>query len=219
MAEVNLMDLYPRSERPIEERGKLVTEAHRTIAKRFGREYFDGERLYGYGGYSYHPRFWKATVRRFRDYYELTEDARILDVGCAKGYMLHDFKELMPTLKVAGIDISKYAIARASETVKAFLSVADAQQLPFKDNSFDLVISINTIHNLPLEQCKQSLREIQRVTRKHAFITVDSWRTEEERQCLLQWNLTALTYMHVNDWKKLFAEVGYRGDYYWFIAE
>jgi len=79
--------------------------------------------------------------------------------------------------------------------------------------------TLNTIHNLPLEECKQALREIQRVSRRHAFITVDAWRTEEEREWMMKWNLTALTYMHVDDWKRLFAEVGYTGDYYWFIAE
>lgn len=219
MAEVNLLDLYPRSKRPIEERGKLVTEEHRKVARQFGKEYFDGDRLYGYGGYYYHPRFWQATVRRFRDYYQLPPDASVLDVGCAKGFMLHDFKELIPNLTVAGIDISDYAVEHAIETVKPFLRVGNARQLPYEDNSFDLVTSINTIHNLPLEACKQALREIQRVSHKHAFITVDAWRTEEERERLTKWNLTALTYMHVNDWKKVFAEVGYTGDYYWFIAE
>ncbi len=217
--EVNLLDLYPRSKRPIEERGKLVTEEHRKVARQFGKEYFDGERLYGYGGYSYHPRFWQATVRRFRDYYQLADDASVLDVGCAKGFMLHDFKELMPNLSIAGIEISEYAIEHAIETVKSFLRVGNAKELPYEDNSFDLVISINTIHNLPLEECKQALREIQRVSRKHAFITVDAWRTGEERERMMNWNLTALTYMHVDDWKKLFAEAGYTGDYYWFIAE
>jgi len=219
MAEVNLLDLYPRSKRPIEERGKLVTEEHRKVARQFGKEYFDGDRLYGYGGYYYHPRFWQATVRRFRDYYQLPPDASVLDVGCAKGFMLHDFKELIPNLTVAGIDISDYAVEHAIETVKPFLRVGNARQLPYEDNSFDLVTSINTIHNLPLEACKQALREIQRVSHKHAFITVDAWRTEEERERLTKWNLTALTYMHVDDWKKLFAEVGYTGDHYWFIAE
>ena len=219
MVEVNLLDQYPKSKRPIEERGKLVTEEHRKVARQFGQEYFDGERLFGYGGYSYHPRFWQATVKRFRDYYRLTEDASVLDVGCAKGYMLHDFKELMPKMTVAGIDISEYAIEHAIETVKPFLRVGNAKELPYKDNSFDLVISINTVHNLPIEDCKQALREIQRVTRGHAFVTMDAWRNEEERQSLMKWNLTALTYMHVDDWKKLFAEVGYTGDYYWFIAE
>ena len=219
MAEINLLDLYPRSKRPIEERGKLVTEEHRKVARQFGKEYFDGDRLYGYGGYYYHPRFWKATVKRFRDYYRLAEDASVLDVGCAKGFMLHDFKELMPNLTVAGIDISEYAIEHAIETVKPFLRVGNAKELPYPDNSFDLVISINTVHNLALEECKQALREIQRVSRAHAFITVDAWRTDDERERMMKWNLTALTYMHVDEWKKLFAEIGYTGDYYWFIAE
>ena len=217
--EINLLNLYPRSKRPIEERARLVTEEHRKVARQFGEEFFDGDRLYGYGGYSYHLRFWQETVKRFRDYYQLADDARLLDVGCAKGFMLHDFKELMPDLTIAGIDISEYAIEHAKETVKPFLRVGNAKDLPFEDNSFDLVISINTIHNLPLEECKQALSEIQRVSRAHAFATVDAWRTEEEGERMIKWNLTALTYMHVDNWKKLFEEVSYTGDYYWFIAK
>ena len=219
MAEINLLDLYPRSNRPIDERGELITSADREIARQFGQVYFDGDRLRGYGGYRYDPRFWQATVRRFRDYYRLAEDTSLLDVGCAKGFMLHDFKELMPDLSIAGVDISEYAIENAMETVKPSLRAGNAKELPYDDNSFDLVISINTVHNLPLEECKQALREIQRVSRQHTFVTMDAWRTEEERQRLMKWNLTALTYMHVNEWKKLFAEVDYTGDYYWFIAE
>jgi ubiquinone/menaquinone biosynthesis C-methylase UbiE len=134
--------------------------------------------------------------------------------------MLHDFNEIMPRLTVAGVDISEYAIEHAIESVKPYLRVGDAKALDHHaDRSVDLVISINTIHNLPLEECKQALREIQRVSRAHAFVTVDAWRTEEERERLMKWNLTALTYMHVADWKELFGKVGYTGDYYWFIAE
>lgn len=217
--EINLLDLYPRSKRPIEERGKMISENHRRIARKFDKEYFDGNRLYGYGGYYYHPRFWQKTVQRFRDHYQLADNASVLDVGCAKGFMLHDFKQLMPDLHISGIDISEYAIQHAIETVKLFLRTGNAKNLPYEDNSFDLVISINTIHNLPLEDCKQALREIQRVSREYAFITVDAWRTEAERERLMKWNLTALTYMAVDEWKQLFEEVGYTGDYYWFIAE
>ena len=219
MGEVNLMDQYPRSRRPIEERAKLITEEHRAVARRFGKEFFDGDRVYGYGGYSYHPRFWEATVKRLRDYYQLANDASVLDVGCAKGFMLHEFRKLMPRLTVAGLDISEYAIEHASASVKPYLRVGNARGLPFPENSFDLVVSITTTHNLILEECKQAVREIQRVSRQHAFITVDAWRTEDERERMMKWNMTALTYMHVDDWKKLFAEVGYSGDYYWFIAE
>jgi SAM-dependent methyltransferase len=219
MAEINLLDLYPRSKRPIDERAKLVTEADRELSRQFGKDYFDGDRRHGYGGYNYNPRFWQPTVKRIRDYYQLADDASLLDIGCGKGFALHDFKELMPNLTVAGIDISEYAIEHAMESIKPFVRVGNAKELPYPDKSFDLVLAINTVHNLPREECKRALREVQRVTRGHAFVIVDAWRTEEEHERLERWVLTARTYMHVDDWKKLFAEVGYTGDYYWFIAE
>jgi SAM-dependent methyltransferase len=217
--EINLLNLYPKAKRPIKERAKLITEEQRAIARKFDVEYFDGDRLTGYGGYQYHPRFWTDTVRRFRDYYKLSEVARILDVGCAKGFMMYDFSLLMPKIEIRGIDISKYAIDNAKLEMKPFVQLANANNIPFPDKYFDLVICINTIHNLPLIDCKQALREIQRVSRMHTYVMNDAWRSEEEHEAMLSWNLTALTYMHVDDWKRMFMEVGYTGDYYWFIAE
>lgn len=217
--EVNLLDRYPSSSRPVEERGAVVTEEQRAVARRFGREYFDGDRLTGYGGYRYHPRFWQDTVRRFQEYYQLADDASILDVGCGKGFMVHDFLELMPRADIRGVDISDYALQHAKKEVAHLLSKADAAALPFPDDSFDLVISINTIHNLPLEQCKQALREIDRVSRRHAFVVVDAWRDENQRRALMKWNLTALTYMSTEQWEQVFGEVGYDGDYWWFMVD
>ena len=219
MAEINLLDRYPRSKRAIEERGSKITDEQRKTARKFGEEFFDGDRLSGYGGYSYNPRFWQETVKRFCDYYNLDKNSAVLDVGCAKGFMLHDFKQLLPESTVAGIDISTYAIENAIEDMRPYVQVGNASELPFPDNSFDLVISINTIHNLPLKQCKRALQEIERVSSPHSFITVDAWRNEIEKERMLKWNLTAQTYMHVNEWKLLFEEVGYTSDYYWFIAE
>ncbi|MCH8096413.1 MAG: class I SAM-dependent methyltransferase [Proteobacteria bacterium] len=216
--EINLLDRYPTSPRPVDERAKLITDGHRATAREFGAGFFDGDRLTGYGGYHYHPRFWTETVKRFRDHYGLAEDASVLDVGCAKGFMMHDFKLLMPGIDIRGIDVSSYAIENAIEDMKPFVQVANARELPFEDASFDLVIAINTVHNLAIEECKRALGEIERVSRRHAFITVDAWRNDEERQNMLAWNLTALSYMHVEDWTALFDEAGYSGDYYWFIA-
>lgn len=217
--EINLLDRYPRSKRPIDERGATIKPEHRAVARQFGRDYFDGDRLHGYGGYNYHPRFWQETVARFREHYRLSENASVLDVGCGKGFMMHDFKSLLPDLQIKGLDVSQYALDHAMEDMRPFMTLGTARALPFPDRSFDLVISINTVHNLGLDDCKQALREIQRVSRGHAFVTMDAWRNERERERLMKWNLTALTYMSTDDWKVLFREIGYTGDYYWFIAE
>ena len=141
-----------------------------------------------------------------------------MDVGCAKGFMLHDFMKVIPGIMVAGVDISEYAINNAMEDIEPYVMIGDARKLPFPDKSFDLVISITTVHNLHLEECKQAVREIQRVSRGNAFITVDSWRDSIEEDRLRKWVLTGYTMMGTDDWKKLFKEVGYTGDYYWFIA-
>jgi len=215
--EIDLLDKYPKSKRPIDERASLITPEHRAVARQFGKDFFDGDRLFGYGGFGYHPRFWTETVARIKDHYLLADDVSILDVGCAKGYMLHDFQLLLPNATVEGIDVSEYAIENAIDDMKGKVHVANAMDLPYDDDSFDLVIAINTIHNLPLEECKTSIRELQRVAKKHAFLTVDAWRNDEEEARMKNWNLTGLTMMHVDDWETLFTECGYTNDYYWFI--
>lgn len=216
--EINLLDTYPKTVRDYDKRALEKTPEVIRIAKQFEKDFFDGERNYGYGGFKYDGR-WKSVVKRMKDYYNLADNAAILDIGCAKGFMLYDFKELMPDCTIAGIDVSHYAIEKAMPSVKPFLKIASADDLPYPDKSFDLVVSINSVHNLPPERLKIALREIERVSRGHSYITVDAWRTEQERENLFKWVLTAETMMHVEGWKKFFEEVGYHGDYFWFIAE
>jgi ubiquinone/menaquinone biosynthesis C-methylase UbiE len=216
--EVNLLNTHPKTIRDYDKRAAEKTPEIIKIAKEFGKEFFDGDRKCGYGGYKYDGR-WKAVAARMKDYYGLPEEAAILDVGCGKGFLLHDFKELMPRCTVAGIDVSAYAIENAMPSVKLLLKVASAESLPYPDKSFDLVISINSIHNLPIERLKGALREVERVSRGHSYITVDAWRNDEERVSLFKWVLTAETMLHVDHWRKLFDEVGYTGDYWWFIAD
>lgn len=215
--EINLLAQYPQSKRDLEGRANQRTEEDRQIARRFDQRFFDGDRKYGYGGFNYFSRFWQPVVPSFKERYNLTPKSRILDVGCAKGFMLYDFMQLIPGIEVAGIDISEYAIAHAKEEVRDHVQVADARELPFEDRSFDLVIAINTLHNLAREDCKKALRELERVSRGGKFVTMDAYRNSEEKTRMDMWNLTALTYMSVEEWKKFFKEAGYTGDYYWFI--
>ena len=216
MAEINLLDRLPPVKRNVAQRAAEKTPEDRAIAKRFDRDFFDGERRHGYGGYRYDGR-WLPVAQRMVEHYQLPPDAKILDVGCAKGFLMADFKHVLPACTVRGIDVSAYAREQAHAGMEKFMDLGSAERLPYSDCSFDLVVSINSIHNLPLAQCKQSLHEIQRASCAHKFITVDAWRTEEEHQRLLQWILTAETYLPVDEWVSLFAEVGYAGDYWWFI--
>ncbi len=216
--EVNLFDSFPKIVRDYDKRAREKTPEVVGLAKQFGKDFFDGDRKCGYGGYKYDGR-WKAFVQRTKEFYKLTDNAAILDIGCGKGFMLHDFKEYMPEATISGIDVSSYAIENAMPSVRQYLKIASAERLPYPDRSFDLVISINSIHNLAIEKLKVSLREIQRVCRGDSYITIDAWRNELERENLIKWVLTAETMMHVDDWKKLFQETGYMGDYWWFIAD
>ena len=215
--EINLLINYPRVKRDIQFRASKKTEEDRLVARKFDKDFFDGDRKNGYGGFYYHPRFWQPVIPSFQKYYNLDQNSTILDVGCAKGFMLHDFKELIPGIKTKGIDISEYAIANCIETVKEDVQVGDACNLPFEDNSFDLVISITTIHNSEIDGCEQTLKEIMRVSKNYSFITVDAYRNNLEKEEMLAWNLTAKTILHVDKWKEFFSSVGYKGDYYWFM--
>lgn len=215
--EIDLMVNYPRTKRDVKERGNTKTEEDRNLARQFGREFFDGDRRHGYGGFYYHPRFWQPVIPTFQKHFSLTNSSKILDVGCAKGFMLHDFMELVPGVKVSGVDVSSYAIENALESVRSHLKVADVRNLPFKDRSFDLVISINTVHNLDGDDLVKALQEIERVAKGKSFITIDAYRNDEEKEAMLAWNLTAKTILHVDEWKALFQKVGYTGDYYWFM--
>ena len=195
----------------------MKTEEDRVIARKFGKEFFDGNRKHGYGGFNYDPRFWQPVIPTLKEHFNLASESSVLDVGCGKGFMMHDMAELIPGILVKGIDISEYAIENAIEDMKPHVQVANAKELPFEENSFDVVISINTVHNLERDGCGQALREIERVSHSKSFITVDAYLNDEEKELMYAWNLTGRTIMHVDQWKKFFNEVGYTGDYYWFI--
>ena len=215
--EINLLANYPKSKRNILKRKEKKSEEVRIIARKFGKEFFDGNRNHGYGGFVYDPKFWQPVIPDFNKYWGLNSRSSILDVGCAKGFMLYDLSKLIPGINLGGIDISEYAINNSIPEIRKFIQVANAKKIPFPDNSFDVVTSINTIHNLERSECAEALREITRVSRKYSFITVDAYRNDEEKKKMYAWNLTAKTIMSVDEWKFFFREVGYNGDYYWVI--
>ena len=215
--EIDLLINYPKTKRDPLKRAQEKTEHDREIARKFEKDFFDGDRKNGYGGFSYNSKFWQPVIPTFKNYWNLDSSSSVLDVGCAKGFMLYDLKKNIPGIKVNGMDISEYAIENSLKEIKEDLIVGNATNLPYEDNSFDVVISINTVHNLDIENCAKALKEIQRVSKKHSFITVDAYRNDKEKESMYAWNLTAKTIMSVEEWVNFFDKNDYKGDYFWFI--
>jgi ubiquinone/menaquinone biosynthesis C-methylase UbiE len=188
------------------------------VARRYDKDFWDGDRRYGYGGHRYDGR-WEPVARKLIERYRLKDGASILDVGCGKGFLLYEFKKILPKARVAGFDISSYAIKNSKEEVKSSLFVHRAQdELPFKDKEFDLVVSITTLHNVPVNELKKALQEIERVGR-NKYITMESFRNEDELYNLQCWALTCESFFRPEGWVWLFNEAGYTGDYEFIFFE
>ena len=182
------------------------------IALRWDRDYWDGDRHLGYGGYRYDGR-WRAVAQQMIDHYQLPANAHILDVGCGKGFLLYEFTQALPEATVAGLDISQYALDHAKPEVRPHLKLGTAAKLPWEDHSFDLVVSINALHNLYNFELFSALREIERIGRQAKHITVESYRTEREKVNLLYWQLTCRAFLSTTEWEWLFQQAGYTGDW------
>ncbi|MDB5411044.1 MAG: class SAM-dependent methyltransferase [Rhodospirillales bacterium] len=218
MAEIDLLRRYPRTKRDIGKRAHAKTDEHIRIARQYGAEYFDGPRELGYGGYRYDGR-WLAIAEDMIAHWGLKPGDRVLDVGCAKGFLVKDLMKALPGLEVFGLDVSEYALVHCEPEVVGRLHLGSAIHLPFPDASFAAVVSINTLHNLPRADCIRALREIERLAPGRGYVQVDSYHSPEQRAVFLDWVLTAQTHYEPDGWRALFAEAGYTGDYYWTIAE
>lgn len=218
MAEVNLLARLPRTKRNIQKRSEAQTPENIAVARQYGREYFDGPREVGYGGYRYDGR-WVPIAEDIVRHFGLEPGDRVLDVGCAKGFLVKDLMKACPGLEAFGVDVSRYALMNCEKEVVGRLHLGSADDLPFPDNSFSAVISINTIHNLARPDAIRAVHEVERLAPGRGFIQVDSYRTVAERELFMSWVLTAKFHDYPDGWLKLFAEAGYTGDWYWTIVE
>jgi len=216
MAEFNLLKRYPQSKRNIEKRTEGQSAENIALSRQYGKDYFDGSRDIGYGGYSYDGR-WVPIAEDIIQHFGLKPGDRVLDIGAAKGFLVKDLIGACPGLEAFGVDISEYALMNCEADVIGRLHLGDCRKLPFPNNSFDAVICINTAHNVDRDDCIQALREIERLAPGRGYVQVDTYRTPEEKEIFESWVLTAKTHYDPDGWKQLFDEAGYTGDYYWTI--
>ena len=188
------------------------------VAKKYGYDYWDGDRKYGYGGYRYDGR-WRVVAERMVKHYDIKPGQKILDVGCGMAHLLYEFTQEVPGVEVYGIDISQYAMEHAKEEIRDRIRYGEAQMIPFEDNEFDLVISLTTLHNLKVYDLKNAIKEIERVSKKNSYIMVESYRNDREEMNMLYWQLTCASYYAVDEWEWLYEEWGYSGDYSFIFFE
>ena len=183
------------------------------LAKKFDYDYWDGDRRICYGGYNYIEGRWEKVAKKLIEYYQLKNESKILDIGCGKGYLLFDLMKLLPDLKLYGLDVSEYAVKNSKEEIKEKITVGNATNLPFKDDYFDLVISINTLHCLEAQDLYKALKEIERVGKKDKYLCVESYRNEVEKANLLYWQVSCEAFNTPKEWKWWFELTGYKGDF------
>ena len=218
MREVNLLASLPVPKRNLQARGAAKTPDVVAVSREYGEMYFDGPREYGYGGYRYDGRY-VPVARDIVRHFGLKAGDRVLDVGCAKGFLVKDLLTVCPGLEAFGLDVSEYALTHCVPECIGRLHLGNAVALPFPSGTFHAVISLNTIHNLERPDAVRAVREIERLAPGRGFIQVDSYRTPEQRERFLEWVLTAKYHDYPDGWLQMFSEAGYTGDYYWTLIE
>jgi ubiquinone/menaquinone biosynthesis C-methylase UbiE len=194
------------------------TIRNRIMAWRLDQDYYDGDRDNGYGGFRYDGR-WSKIIPSVIAEYGLNNSSAVLDLGCKKGFFMHDLKQALPESKVKGVENHPYPIENAMESVKDDIILCPYEKLPFKDNEFDFVMGFASVYMLSLGGVLNALREIQRVGKGKGYITLGAYRTKEEKDLFLEWTLIGTTVLHVAEWLEVFKETGYTGDYFFSSAE
>lgn len=218
MREFNALGDYPQPDKPRYVGPNIRTIQNRIRASYRGKEYYDGERNDGYGGFNYDGR-WKKVVDIMAKEYGLGNDSAILQIGCEKGFLMHDFHEKFPKMKIRGTEISDYAIENSMPDVRQYIVKSPFTKLPFNNHEFDFVIAIGVVYCLNLADAIQCMKEIQRVGKGTSFITLGAYRNEEGKKLFEYWTLLGSTILHVDEWAEVMKHVGYTGDYKFTTAE
>ncbi len=212
MREFNALEGYPEPKNPRVVSKGLRTIHHRIVSSYRGKDLYDGDRNYGYAGLNYDGRWLPIAENMCREY-ELDNQSAVLQVGCDKGFLLHDFLQIHPKMKVRGTEISDYPIEQAMDSLKPTIQKAPFTQLPFEDYEFDLVLALGPVYTLNLGDAIQCLKEIQRVSKGRSFVTLGSYTDEESLNLFRNWTVLGTTILHQDEWVEVLKHTGYTGDY------
>ena len=214
MNEYNLLDEYPKLDNPrfvsIDQR----TIHHRLIASQREKDFFDGDRNFGYGGFNYDGR-WKKIAEKAIKRYDLKDGSRVLQINCEMGFFLHDLKSINPKINVYGLETSKYAFDNTINEIikKNVLYVKNYNDLNFDDNYFDFILCIGIVYTLNLPDIILFLKNLKRISKGRSFINLASYENKEDFWLMKDWSLLGTTILKKNEWIEILKFTDYRGDY------
>jgi ubiquinone/menaquinone biosynthesis C-methylase UbiE len=185
---------------------------NKIIAWERGKEYYDGKRINGYGGFKYDGR-WKKILPKLIKRYNLKKGSKVLDLGCKKGFLLKDLKDLVPGIKIYGIEDHNYPLKNSMKDIRKYLHKSDYFDLPYKNNLFDAVFAFHCIYRANFGDTLNTIKEIKRVTKKNSYITLGAYHDKKGKELYDQWGILSTTHLNVKDWKKILKYLKYKGDY------
>ena len=203
------LDLYAGYPEPKEPRivGPELRTIHNRIAASYrAKEFYDGDRINGYGGMKDDGR-WVPIAANIIRTYELKPNSLVLQVGAHKGFLVKALQD--QGMKAMGSEPSHYARSQSP----VWLRNAPFTRLPFQDREFDLVIGASCVYTLNLPDAIKCLKEIQRVGRGHAWVTLAAAETPEEVMMLRYWFLLGTTILKREEWIAVMQHAGYVGDW------
>jgi ubiquinone/menaquinone biosynthesis C-methylase UbiE len=218
--EISLFANYSNSKKKRLIKKNSRTNIHnKLIASLKGKDFYDGKRKYGFGGYKYDGR-WKRIAEIFIKKYKLNNKSKILQINCDKGYLIYELKKLLPKAKIIGIDRSKYSINNAKKKIKKLISFNDGVKLNFKSRTFDCVIAIGYVYEFAIFQIITALKEIKRVSKSvKNFITLGAYTNRNDLMLLKEWSLLGTTILKKKEWISLLEFSKYNGDYEFVTAK
>jgi SAM-dependent methyltransferase len=197
------------------ERSKILAENDISFTDNymnFGYDYFDNQNIHiGYGGYEYDGRY-ETPVQKIIENYNLKENSKVLELGCAKGFLLYEFYK--KNMIVTGIDISSYAKNNCILEIKDRIINADASDgIPFENKHFDLIISKDFLPHVNQDKLVFLLKECQRVSHSN-FHHIQCGHNDKQIQDLVKWDKTHKSTFSEEKWMKIFVKAKYTGNYF-----
>lgn len=214
MREFNLLEGYPQPTATRKVGKNIRTIKNRIISGYRDKNFFDGDRNFGYGGFKYDGR-WQKVAKKIVDEYNLSLDSSFLQFNCEKGFLVNDVKSVLPKARVHGLETSDYALSTAMDNIKKNLKkVNNYYDLDIRDNSYDFIIAIGVVYTYSLSDAIKCLKEIERIGKGKSFITLASYTNEEDYWLFKDWTVIGTTILKKEEWIEVLNHANYTGDYF-----